>query len=84
MTTDLWRERASLRISLLKEIYDFHFLNSGFPKSIVVEMKDNEKKLALMYLEGKGFIELLHLDNPAFMEAKITSYGIDEVESQMQ
>lgn len=84
MTVDSRRKQSFLRAYLLKEIYDFHFLHSGFTKGISAHLKDEEIKLALLYLAEKNFIELINLDNPVFAEAKITSYGIDEVESQMQ
>ena len=83
MTTDLWRERSAIRIAVLKELYDYNFANGGKAKDIKSEVSDNEKRATLIYLADKNLVELIDFDHPAFPEARITAYGIDEIESQM-
>lgn len=83
MTTDSWRERAQIRMAILKELYDYNFENGGKAKNISSETSDNEKRAALIYLADKNFVELIRFEHRTFPEARITAYGIDEVDSQM-
>lgn len=83
MTTDLWRERSSIRKAVLKELYDYNFQNAGKPKDVKLEVSDGEKKTALLYLSDKNLVELINFDHPAFPEARITADGIDEIENEM-
>lgn len=83
MTTDSWRERAQIRMAILKELYDYNFENGGKAKNISKEILDNEKRAAFIYLADKNLVELIRFEDRNFPEARITAYGIDEVESQM-
>lgn len=83
MTVETWRERGAIRKAVLKELYDYNFANGGKAKDIKSEVSNNEKRTALIYLADKNLVELINFDHPAFPEARITAYGIDEIESQM-
>lgn len=74
-------ERITLRRNVLKELYDFHFENRGRKKDVASEVSSNEVYLAYKYLAGKGYIELDERNNGIFVDANITSYGIDEIEN---
>lgn len=74
-------ERNELRLSVLKELYDFHFANNGRSALFKIESdEDKEKLLALEYLDGKGLANHKIMYKGAY-DAKITSYGIDLIET---
>lgn len=72
--------RIKLRKRILEELYTYYFDNNGSDKFIAADIEDNETNLAYIYLEQKGFIELKNMNQPLAATAKITAYGIDEVE----
>lgn len=74
--------RILLRKKLLAELYTYYFDNNGDEKSITDKIEDNETRLAYIYLEQKGLIELRNIEQFFGATAKINAYGIDEVESE--
>lgn len=78
-------ERKTLRRTKLKELYDFHFENRGNPTDVGQDVKSNgEVYLAYKYLEGKRYIVLDERNNGLFVDASITSYGIDVIENDLE
>lgn len=73
-------ERKELREKILQGLYDYHFENKGKMKQVSNENKDDETKLAYLYLAEKGLVELENFEHPAFAGAKINAFGIDEIE----
>lgn len=75
-------DRKRLRVKLLQELYDHHFNSNGLGKQLDkhgVE-KDHELNLAYQYLEEKNLISIKYFGGSIFYY-KITSYGIDSIES---
>ena len=79
MTID---EKRELRLTLLKELYDYNEETGGYK---VIDLNDPMTKedknrfLAYEYLEDKGLIQFKPYHESAYI-AKINSYGIDHVE----
>lgn len=75
--------RKALRMKLLQELYDYHFANNGSGNRMdrhIVE-KEPEFNLAYQYLEERNLISIKSYGG-SFFDYKITSYGIDLVESR--
>lgn len=80
-------EKRTLRSTKLKELYDWNELNGGREAMIKYtdlhsNEKDKEEHLAYEYLADKGLINYTIMGRNLY-QAKITSYGIDEVENAM-
>lgn len=77
----LFEERKSLRLSLLKELYDYYFENNGMEMPFMIdEANDKERELAYQYLIDKNLV-LLRLLRGSMYGYKITAQGIDVIES---
>jgi hypothetical protein len=80
-------EKKAFREQKLKELYDLNEKNAGREVHVrYTDLHNNEKDkqehLALEYLADKGLITYKMLARNYYM-AKITSFGIDYVESQI-
>jgi hypothetical protein len=75
--------REHLRMKLLKDLYEYHFLNDGKVKAVATEIQDIEIKLAYVYLSEKGLIDLDNFSHKVFAGVKLNAYGVDEVENAM-
>jgi hypothetical protein len=78
--SDEIQTRQQLRKSVLNELYDYHFQNNGSFKNVAQEISSHETNLAYEYLAGKNFI-IFNKGNKVITNAKITSQGIDIIES---
>ncbi|WP_144700179.1 hypothetical protein [Fictibacillus phosphorivorans] len=78
--SDVIQIRQQLRKSVLNELYDYHFENNGAYKDVAQEISSHETNLAYEYLSGKGYI-IFKAANKTIANAKITSQGIDIIES---
>ena len=80
MTID---EKRELRLTLLKELYDYNEETGGdgkvIPANEPMNAEDKNRFLAYEYLEEKGLIYFKPHYDSAYI-AKINSYGIDHVE----
>jgi hypothetical protein len=78
-----YQGRRNLRQELLQQLYDYHFLNQGADCKIDKERTDIEELLAYQYLNDKGLIAFKQLNHDE-IDAKITSWGIDNVENNLE
>lgn len=82
MTID---EKRELRLTLLKELYDYNEETGGYKEIIINDPmmeEDKNRFLAYEYLEDKGLIHFKPYHESAYI-AKINSYGIDHVEEAL-
>ncbi|PIC65349.1 hypothetical protein CSV79_01635 [Sporosarcina sp. P13] len=81
------QEKKELRNQLLKGLYDWNEQSAGRPKQITVSMPmtEDEKKnhLAYEYIRDKSYIDYSSKASTLFF-AKITAYGIDKIEEELQ
>jgi hypothetical protein len=80
--------RQALREELLQDLYESNFEGSGNFQMIKYnnlreDREEIERHLAYEYLEEKNLIYYKKRANQLF-DAKITSYGIDEIERRMK
>ncbi|MGC4064891.1 MAG: hypothetical protein QM784_09665 [Polyangiaceae bacterium] len=79
------QQRDALRLRLLREIYEHTQADPirqiGL-KYVDVGMESGEFESAIGYLDGKGLVEAERLAGLTML--KITSYGIDEIETSIR
>ncbi len=75
-----YEERKALRMSLLTELYHYHFQHGRSKQVSLHELnEDIELKLAYQYLADKQLITM-HSSNGTLYHYKITANGIDLTE----
>ncbi|HBC94825.1 MAG TPA: hypothetical protein DCZ10_18485 [Pelotomaculum sp.] len=75
-----FEQRRELRDKLLKKAYDYYFEKNGSEMYVDEGKEGPETLLAYEYLKDKRLIEYIHFGGKE-MKAKITSLGIDFIES---
>jgi hypothetical protein len=77
------KERQELRLSILQDLYTWHFENKGVEAQLSLEGVPDENLLAYEYLKEKHLIEMSRMGR-SYLVVKITAYGIDHIESMDQ